>query len=208
MVSAEQGQTSARCWALRPWPACRLAATMALEVNFKMQFQPTQTPRAANTSHLGAFLLIAIGALMLVANLAGGGNLAGGLVLLAIGAAFAMAYVLSRKYGFLVPAGILTGLGGGVLIGQVANASENDLGIYATLGLGIGFLLIYAVDAIVTGSFIRFWPVIPGGIMFLVGGGLATNNEGFLKTIGTWSPALLVLIGVWLLFVRRGAARS
>src|ERR1051326_670374 len=183
---------------------------MALEVTLEMQLQPTptQTPRAANAPHLGAFLLIAIGTLMLVANLSGGGNLAGGLVVLAIGAAFAMAYVLSRKYGFLVPGGILTGLGGGVLIGQMANASDNDMGIYAVLGLGIGFLLIYAVDAIVTGSLVRFWPVIPGGIMFLVGGGLATNNEGFLKTVGVWSPLLLVVIGVWLLFVRRGTARS
>ena len=172
-----------------------------------MQVQPAQAPKVSS-SHVGAFLLIAIGALMLIANLSGGGNLAGGLVVLAIGAAFAAAYALSRKYGFLVPGGILSGLGAGVLIGELANASENDLGIYAVLGLGTGFLLVYAVDALVTGSARRFWPLIPGGVMMLVAGGLATNNQGFLNTLGTWSPIVLVLIGLWLLFMRGRAAKA
>ncbi len=162
--------------------------------------QPNRTPRVT-TPHVGAFLLIAIGMLMLIGNIAGG-NFVGGLVVLAIGIAFAAAYVMSRKYGFLIPAGILTGLGAGLVIGQWAGASDSDMGIFAVLGLGTGFLLIYAVDAIVTSNMMRFWPVIPAGILYLVGGGLVTNNEGFLKVVGLWSPLLLVAIGVWLLFVR------
>jgi hypothetical protein len=169
----------------------------------KMQVQPVQpnrTPRVS-TPHIGAFLLIAIGMLMLIGNIAGG-NIAGGLVVLAIGIAFGAAYVMSRKYGFLVPAGILTGLGAGILIGQWAGATDSDMGIYAVLGLGTGFLLIYAVDAFVTSKMLRFWPVIPAGIFYLAAGGLATSNEGFLKVLGLWSPLILVAIGVLLLFVR------
>lgn len=162
--------------------------------------QPNRTPRIA-TPHIGAFLLIAIGMLMLIGNIAGG-NIAGGLVVLGIGIAFVAAYVVSRKYGFLVPAGILTGLGTGILIGQWAGASDSDMGIFAVLGLGSGFLLIYVVDAIVTSKMMRFWPVIPAGVLYLVAGGLATNNEGFLKVLGLWSPLVLVAIGVWLLFMR------
>ncbi|HET7466418.1 MAG TPA: hypothetical protein VFL29_07110 [Candidatus Dormibacteraeota bacterium] len=172
-----------------------------------MQVQPTHTPRVS-TPYVGAFLLIAIGTLMLVANLAGAGNLGGGLVVLAIGVAFAAAYAVTRKYGFLVPAGILSGLGAGVFAGQLAGASDTDLGTYAVFGLAVGFLAIYAVDALVTATMVRFWPVIPGGIMFLVAGGLATNNEGFLKVLGLWSPMILVFIGIWLLFVQTRKTRT
>lgn len=172
-----------------------------------MLVQPTQAPRVSSP-HIGAILLIVIGSLMLIANLTGGGNLTGGLVVLAIGVAFAAAYVMTRKYGFLVPASILSGLGTGVLVSQLVNASENDTGAYAVLGLGVGFLLIYAIDALVTASSRRFWPLIPGGIMLLVAGGLVTNNQGFLNTLTTWWPVLLVLIGVLLLVVRGRAAKT
>ena len=173
-----------------------------------MQLQPVQAPRLASPhTHIGAFLLIAIGILALIGNLAGG-QFMGGLVVLAMGVAFAAAYVVSRKYGFLVPAGILGGLGGGVFIGQVAGATNNDLGIYAVLGSGTGFLLVYAVDAIVRGSLTRFWPVIPAAVMFLAAGGMVAGNEGFVKTLGQWSPIVLIVIGVWLLIVRARPARS
>lgn len=186
-----------------------------MEVTVNMQIQPVQStqpvqpiqpvePKRAGrmtTPHIGAFLLIAIGLLMLVGNLTGG-NLAGGLVVLAIGIAFAAAFVLAPRYGFLIPAGILIGLGGGIVIGQWAGASESDMAVYVVLGLGTGFLLIYAVDALVTSKLGRFWPVIPAGILYLVGGGLATNNEGFLKVLSVWSPLVLVAIGGWLLFIR------
>jgi hypothetical protein len=101
-----------------------------------------------------------------------------------------------------VPAGILGGIGAGVLIGQWAGYSDSDVGTFAVLGLGAGFLLIYAIDAIVTGTFLRFWPLFPGAVMFLVAGGLASGNEGFPKTLGQWSPIVLVLIGIWLLVAR------
>jgi hypothetical protein len=171
-----------------------------------MQVQPNQAPRAA-TPLLGGLLLVAIGLIALIGNLTGA-QLAGGLVLIAIGVAFAIAYALTRKYGFLVPAGILGGLGGGVLIGQLASLSDNDLGMAAVLGLGTGFVLIYLLDAIVTRVFVRFWPLIPGAVMFLVAGGMATNNEGFLKTLGLWSPIVLVAIGLWLLVARSRPVKS
>lgn len=168
-----------------------------------MVVQPNPT-RRAGTGHIGAFLLIAMGVLMLIGNLAGG-QLAGGLVVLGIGLAFAAAYAASRKYGFLVPAGIMSGLGGGILIGQLAGTSDNDLGVYALFGLGSGFLLIYAVDAVVSNTLVRFWPAIPAAVMFVVAGGLAANNETMLRTVGVWSPVVLIVIGIWLLYVRSRA---
>ena len=164
-----------------------------------MAVTPNQTPRIAGTpgsgAYVGAAILIVIGSLTLLGNLYGN-QYTGEAIPLGIGLAFFVAYALTRKYGFLVPGGILTGVGGGLLVATLLGASDD--GAYVVLGGGLGFLTIYAFDAIVNRAANRWWPLIPGGIMLLVGGGLATQNEGVIKQIGTWSPLLLIVLGLWI----------
>jgi hypothetical protein len=169
-----------------------------------VQTTPRQTPRASG-GYVGAAILIVIGLVALVANLTGM-NIGGESVVLVIGLAFIVAYVMTRHYGFMVPGGIMTGLGGGMLAASLAGAIDN--GTYVVLGLGLGFMAIYAADLLVTQARARWWPVIPGGALLLVAGGLATQNEGLIKQIGAWSPLVLVAIGVWWLLAARNRAAN
>ncbi len=62
-------------------------------------------------------------------------------IVLVIGLVFAGAYAATRRYGLLIPAGILTGLGAGILLEDFGLTREP-----AVLGLGLGFLAIYGVE--------------------------------------------------------------
>ena len=117
-------------------------------------------------------------------------------IVLVIGLVFVAAYAATRRYGLLIPAGILTGLGAGILL--------EDLGVTrepVVLGLGLGFLAIYGVDVVARRSpqRARWWPLIPGAILIAVAGaGGAFGDEGGRAIQQAW-PIILVVIGAWLL---------
>lgn len=155
-------------------------------------------------AYVGATLLILIGAFALLANLLGATYFYESIPL-AIGIAFAVAYVFTRQYGFLVPAGILSGVGAGVLASAAVNPSDG--GPYVVLALGLGFLSIFAVDVAVSGTALRWWPLIPGGLMLLVGTGMAGQSQGFIHQAQVWAPVVLIALGVLILVVRAGDRR-
>ena len=117
-------------------------------------------------------------------------------IVLVIGLVFVAAYAATRRYGLLIPAGILTGLGAGILL--------EDFGVTrdpVVLGLGLGFLAIYGVDVVARRSpqRARWWPLIPGAILIAVAGaGGAFGDEGGRAIQQAW-PIILVVIGAWLL---------
>ena len=160
----------------------------------------TATPKddARIGAYIVATLLIVIGLFALVANVTGTGITALSIPL-AIGLAFLVAYGLTRNYGLLVPAGVLTGFGGGALAGSVLNVA--DSGALVVIGGGLGFLFIYLVDMLVSGSSTRWWPLIPGGILTLVGAGIAQQAEA-LRQLALWWPVLLVVLGALILVER------
>jgi hypothetical protein len=170
-----------------------------LEEVINMETQPKQTDTRNSGAFVGAALLIVIGVGALVANL-GGGRTGEDAIPLAIGVAFMVAYALTRRYGYLVAGGILSGIGSGILTASLLGVT--DSGPYAVIGGGLGFLLIYGLDLLSSGPRAHWWPVIPGSLMILIGGGLATDNEGFIRQVGIWSPLLLVALGVWILVTR------
>ena len=145
-----------------------------------------------------ALVLIAIGAVLLVGQLTQQWEWA----LLILGVGFLVAYFVMRVYGFLVPAGILTGLGVGMIL---TSATENRPGDFeAALFLvpfGLGFILIWVLDMIYTRAS-NWWPLIPGGIMILVGlaVGIGGTALDLLELAGNWWPVILILIGAWTLF--------
>ncbi len=158
---------------------------------------PNQKRRSR--SYLGPVLLIVIGIGALVSNF-GGDVFAGGFVPFAVGVAFLVAYAATRRYGFLVPGGILTGVGAAIL--AASQMSATDTGAYAAIGGGIGFLMIYALDVVVSGTAARWWPVIPGGLMVVAGTGMASGNQELVRQLGLWSPALLIVLGLVILVAR------
>lgn len=113
-------------------------------------------------------------------------------VLLLIGAAFLIGYFFQRSYGLLIPGCILIGLGAGGMINE-DRLWWADAGWQ--LGLGAGFLAIYAIDRLYRGR-TPWWPLIPGAVLVLVG--LARTGPIFKFLLRNW-PLLLVAVGVLIL---------
>lgn len=127
-----------------------------------------------------------------------------GLVLGSIGAAFLVAYLGTRKYGFLVPAGVLLGMSAG----QFLEVARPDLGRSVLLGMGAGFFLIWLLHLAYQKENV-WWPVFPGTVLVLLGLPLARETVEML--FGNW-PILVIVVGALLLaaafFGRDGARRG
>ena len=158
-------------------------------------------------AYVGAVLLIVIGLAALVANL-GGDKYVYQSIPLAMGIAFFVAYALTRQYGFLVPAGILSGIGAGLLASSVFSATDQQVAPYVVDGLGLGFLSIFAIDVLVTRTAARWWPLVPGGVMVVIGSSASLSRQQVTDQIGIWIAVFLIVLGVAMLFTRtrRGPA--
>lgn len=149
--------------------------------------------RAQRNQLLPGLILIGLGVLFLLARTT---TLSGWIVLAGLGVIFIAAYLSSRSYGLLIPGCILLGLG----LGDAAGLSN--------LGLGLGFIAIFAVDTLVRGRMSHWWPLIPGVI---IAGDAALNANiagvGSVRSVVLeWWPLLLILIGV-LVLVRTMSGR-
>lgn len=143
-------------------------------------------------------VLIAIGLVLLVAQQTDLRAWA----LLFLGIGFLGMFFWSRHYGWLVPGGILTGLGMGIVMAStLRNVPDNYEAALFLVPFGLGFILIWVLDMLFTRAS-NWWPLIPGGMMVLIGlavgvGGVALD---ILEFVGNWWPLILVIIGAWILF--------
>jgi hypothetical protein len=149
---------------------------------------------------LPGVILIVVGVTLFAVQLL---NLDADVVVLIIGLVFATAFVATRRYGLLIPAGIMTGLGTGILL--------EDLGVRGepvVLGLGLGFLAIYGADILSTGARApgRWWPLIPGAILTVIAGAESTFGEEGARVIERGWPILLIAAGAWILLRGRASA--
>ncbi len=113
---------------------------------------------------LPGVILIVVGVTLFAVQLM---HLDADVIVLVIGLVFATAYAATRRYGLLIPAGILTGLGAGILLEDGGARGEP-----VVLGLGLGFLVIYGIDRLTSGAREpgRWWPLIPGAILTVIAG--------------------------------------
>jgi len=146
---------------------------------------------------LPGVILIAVGATLFAVQLL---HLDADVIVLVIGLVFASAFAATRRYGLLIPAGIMTGLGAGILLEDIGAKGEP-----AMLGLGLGFLAIYAADLMTTGARApgRWWPLIPGAIITVIAGASGTFGQEGARAIEQGWPILLIAVGAWLLLRRR-----
>jgi hypothetical protein len=159
--------------------------------------QATIQPGAGRSSVIAGAVLMIIGGAALVSQLFPDYNR---YLPLAIGLGLVAVFAFTRNYAALVFAGILTGLGVGLVAAQAFPSEEAD-GVGAVLGLGLGFISIWVVGRLMHLPHHHFWPLIPGGILSIVGFGLAAEVLG--KPLGElFVPSLVVLVGV--LFVIGG----
>lgn len=136
----------------------------------------------------GSLLIILGLALLGINRLDVGGELA----VVLLGSAFLVWYAFSRQYGLLIPGAILTGLGLGIIVDELGYA-QGDLEV---LGLGLGFIAIFVIDRMIgnrrPGG---WWPLIPGGILTMVG----LEQTAIMELLGDWWPAALVGAGLVML---------
>jgi hypothetical protein len=149
---------------------------------------------------LPGVVLIAIGATLFAVQLL---HLDADVIVLVIGLVFAAAFAASRRYGILIPAGILTGLGLGIVLEDIGVRGEP-----VVLGLGLGFLAIYLGDLVTSGARApgRWWPLVPGAILTVIAGAESTFGDEGARLIQQGWPIILIAAGAWLLL--RGRIRA
>lgn len=163
----------------------------------------TRTGDALAVRDVGGWLpgvvLIAVGVTLFAVQLL---DLDASVIVLVIGLVFATVFVATRRYGVLIPAGILTGLGTGILLEHAGLMGEP-----VALGLGLGFLAIYGVDLLTTGAQQpgRWWPLIPGIILTIIAAAESTFGPESARLLERGWPVLLIVVGAWLLL--RGRVR-
>ena len=110
-------------------------------------------------------------------------------MLLVVGTVFLAAYSCGGLR-LLEPGGIIIGIG----LGQLGQELFHTTGDIEALGLGVGFLLIYAIDSMYRGSS-HWWPLIPGGVLVVAG----TSSVVDADVVKLLWPALFVIVGVAML---------
>jgi hypothetical protein len=145
-------------------------------------------------------ILIAVGLTLFSVQLL---NLDGEVLVLVVGLVFAIAFVATRRYGLLIAAGIVSGLGAGILL-----EDSGVMGEPVVLGLGLGFLAIYAGDLLTSGARApgRWWPLIPGAVLTIIAGAESTFGPEGARVIAQGWPLILIAAGAWLLL--RGRAST
>lgn len=142
--------------------------------------------------------LITIGVVFLLSNLVPERG-RGGLVILALGAAFVIGRLTTGRYGYAVPAGILLAIGTyAILHDMAAVGGMAGSGLFFLL-LGLGFALAYVIGM----RPFAYWPLFPAIILTGIGlvmlGVSALGPLASLSWIVGYWPIALVLLGAWLL---------
>jgi len=119
----------------------------------------------------------------------------GRFVTLFIGLALLAVFVVKREYGFLVPGSILTGVGIGIVLDSAASGdAESGVMMLAIAG---GFLGIWVLGSLYRLPQNHWWPLIPGGILTLIGLVQLTRTD-VAGALRLW-PVLLILLGAFVL---------
>lgn len=151
---------------------------------------------------VGGLILIVIGLIALAAqfvDLDSFPNL-GLLIVPGIGVLFLLWGIVIREPGPIIPGGIMSGIGLGILLiaGPFEIVSgENDGGIFM-LSFALGWVSITVLTAVFT-SETHWWPLIPGAIMGLIGGTVLAGGlfETILSFLGDFWPLVLIGLGAW-----------
>jgi hypothetical protein len=119
----------------------------------------------------------------------------GQFVTMFIGLALLAVFVVTRQYGFLVPGSILTGVGIGIVLDSAASGEvESGLMMLALAG---GFLGIWVIGSIYRLPENHWWPLIPGGILTLIGLVQLTRTD-VAGALRLW-PVILIVLGAFVL---------
>ena len=158
---------------------------------------------------IAGLMLIGIGLVVLVGQMVDV-NWAGMMIPGLLGVLFMLWGVLSRSSGLIIPGGILSGIGLGILL--IANPaftlfSGFDEGGIFMLAFAAGWVSITVMTALF-GEETHWWALIPGGIMALIGGAILFGGVlmAGLAFLGKIWPVFLILAGIALIARRSKTA--
>lgn len=154
---------------------------------------------------IGAMVLIGLGAIFGASQLFG----LGALVLPLMALFFILLGMTFRSAGLMVPGGIFLGLAVGIYMADwIAPARDGVDGGLFLLAFGVGWALIPLFAALFTDE-TPLWPLIPGGILALVGLALIAGGPGLtlLGMVGRLWPLVLIALGIGLLYGMRRETR-
>jgi hypothetical protein len=150
---------------------------------------PAPRPGMERGQVIGGVVLVTIGVLLLVAQTV---EDVGRFIPLGIGVVLLAAFVVTRAYGFLVPGGILAGVGSGIVL--VSDDPTGTRGPLFLVALGFGFISIWVLGLLFRVPENHWWPFIPGGILLAIGT-LAFSGSETRQLLEYW-PIVLVGAGV------------
>ncbi len=116
---------------------------------------------------------------------------------------FLLAGVLGRRYGLIIPGGILAGIGFGSLLveGPFHYMADPERGGVFMLAFACGWLLITLASLLI--GRVILWPLIPGAFIGLIGVALIGAHTGLFSVISLGWPIILIAIGLYLVLRRR-----
>jgi len=156
-----------------------------------------------------AVILIVVGVVGLASQLFEFSTNVGGWVVMLIGLGLLGAFAYTRQYGYLIPGGIMTGLGAGIIASESFTFVDDQTASGAiVLGLGVGFLAIWVIGGIMRVAQNHWWPLIPGGILAVVGGALLIGDQA-VSLLDYWGVVVIAvgLFVLWRAFAEGGARR-
>jgi hypothetical protein len=110
----------------------------------------------------------------------------------------------------IIPGCLLVGIGPGVSIAWTGISGINPLANTGTMlvWIAFGWGLITLFSKAVIEKFV-WWPLIPGGILAMVGAGLyiGGNPGNAVNFIGNTGSIVMIIFGLYLLLMRRGIRR-
>lgn len=163
----------------------------------------TKTNKKAREDVHGGLILVAIGLFFLVGRYINLGDNFGLLIMPALGAIFMIAGILKRDGGLMVPGGILSGIGVGILLLQAPfaqSANFEDGGLFL-LSLGTGFASIAVFSALFAKE-THWWSLIPASILWIIGLGVGFGGIflRILELAGTYWPLILIGAGAFTIY--------
>ncbi len=172
-----------------------------------LQPQPIHPTEVSSHRHpdrgwAGGAALIVIGTVLLLTML-DRSEILGMIILPLVGMVMIAWGLMARSAAPLIPGGILTGLGIGVVLLRTVyvNALGTTQGAVILIALGLGFLVIMPLTLVVQPS-THWWPAIPGSILVVIGALLALGESGlpFLSFVGTFWPLALIIAGILIIW--------
>lgn len=159
----------------------------------------TQTASTKQNRWIGGAVMIAIGLMLFMAQIVKDERI-GFLLMPVLGLFFIAMGIGTRNSGIMVPGGILSGLGTGLMLVSTGTFNEMASGSIILLSLALGFIAIIPLTAIVGGK-VQLWPLIPGGFIGLTGGVLLAGEFGLqvLTLLGFAWPVFLIATGAFVI---------